>query len=1152
MISASPGRYLSRTFLCMLLAAALASTEGISEIRNPADLMAITPDTKPWVYWFWKNGNISREGITADLEAMNEVGIGGMIVMEVSLSVPPGPVAFFSDAWRQLFAYAVSEADRLGLKICINSAPGWTGSGGSWITPDLSMKKVTASEWTVTGPQRCEVILEQPETLCAFYRDIAVLAFPTPEPGARIEDIEEKALYKRAPFSSAPNVRPHFTAEAVYPEVPAGQCIDRDRVLDLSGHMDASGRFLWEAPEGRWTVMRFGYTSTGQTNRPSPLPGLECDKLDPAALDAHFDAYIRKLVEDSGAHAGNTLAGVHFDSWEVGGQNWTATFPAEFQRRRGYDPIPCLPIMTGYVMTSREMSERFLWDLRQTVSEMIAEYHGSHMRTLAHEYGLTLSIEPYDMTPCDDMTLGAAADIPMCEFWSDTFDTRYSVREAASVAHVYGRPVVAAEAFTSIDRWLLHPGAIKANGDWAFSEGVNKMVIHRYIHQPFAQARPGLSLGPHGLHYERTQTWWKYSRPWHEYLARCQSTLRNIPVADILYLSPEGAPNVFQGPDPAPAGYKYDACTPEALLTRIQYKDGCLTNGNDARYRLLVLPDTSAMTPQLLSKIRELVTAGAAVAGPPPHRSSSLSNYPQCDTVVRDMVKELWGGEDKPGQVTERRYGSGTIFWGGALAPEPPAMKDENGIARSHWIWCAEDTSALAAPPGRRYFTRKFALSSKPDSAAFSITADNGFRCWINGNRAGRGENFTQVYEFDIRDLLQPGENLVAVEVKNGGDTPNPAGMIAMVELESADGSRSRIPSDAQWQSASTTPDHWREDPVVTADWPSARVIGPMGTPPWGKIGTVNVPENLYPPSHAIETLLEKRGIAPDFHSDQPLRFTHQHTPSGDLYFVSNGAKTVVEETCTFRVSGMRPTLLHPEDGTARVLPHYCRTEDDRTAVPLRLEGGESYFILFEANASPTPEKGAGTNFSEKEPLLEISGPWQVRFETENGGPAGPVTFMELTDWAAHDQEAIRHYSGSAVYTCEVELPPAMVETDKALFLDLGRVEVVASVQLNGRDLGIAWKSPYRIALGDAARSGRNVLEVRVANLWVNRLIGDDSLPEDSDRKPDGTLTTWPQWLLDSKSSPTGRHSFATWRHWTGEDPLQPSGLLGPVTLYRQ
>jgi hypothetical protein len=1136
----------------MLFAAALASTDGICETRNPADLMAITPDTKPWVYWFWKNGNISREGITADLEAMNAVGIGGMIVMEVSLSVPPGPVTFFSDAWRDLFTYAVSEADRLGLKICINSAPGWTGSGGPWITPELSMKKVVASEVTVTGPKQCDLILEQPKTLQGFYRDIAVLAFPAPEPGTRIEAIEEKALYQRAPFSSAPNVRPHFTSKQAYPEVPAEQCIARDRVLEVSAHMDASGRFQWDVPEGRWTVMRIGYTSTGQTNRPAPLPGLECDKLSTAALDAHFNAYIRKLVEDAGIHAGRALSGTHFDSWEVGGQNWTETFPEDFQKRRGYDAVPWLPVMAGYVMDSHELSERFLWDLRQTVSEMIAEYHGKHMRELAQACGLTLSIEPYDMTPCDDMTLGAAADIPMCEFWSDTFDTRYSVREAVSVAHVYGKPVVAAEAFTSVDKWLLHPGAIKANGDWAFSEGVNKMVIHRYIHQPFAQARPGLSLGPHGLHYERTQTWWPYTGPWHAYLARCQSALRHVPTADLLYLSPEGAPNVFQGPDPAPAGYKYDACTPEALLTRIHYKDGYLTNGLDARYRLLVLPDSATMTPELLSKIRELVADGATVAGPPPLKSPSLSGYPHCDEVVGELAEEIWGGTHRPGEVTEHHHGTGRVVWGGALTPEAPAADKDTAIMQSDWIWSAEDASALTAPPGIRYFTRKFTLPSVPESADLSITADNAFRCWVNGKRAGRGDNFTRLYTFEIARLLRPGDNLIAVEVENTGDGPNPAGLIALVELEPGKESLSRILSDGHWQSASRAPDHWREDAGASVDWPPASTVGPLGMAPWGNIGAARIYKSLYPPSKALEALLEASGILPDFQSDQPLRFNHQRTPLGDLYFVSNGEKEVVEATCIFRVSSGHPLLVHPEDGTARPLPQLRRTDDGRTAISLRFEGYESYFILFDEPTSAEPGEASAANFPERETLLEIAGPWQVRFDTDSGGPEQPVTFPKLTDWASHDMEAIRYYAGSATYTCEIELPASLLVPDKSLFLDLGRVEIAAAVRLNGQDLGVAWKSPYRVAVGKVARADVNVLEVRVANLWVNRLIGDDRLPPDSKRKPDGTLKAWPQWLLEGKTSPTGRHSFATWRHWNREDPLQPSGLLGPVTLYRQ
>lgn len=1148
MISISGIRFCRFVFFLYVTLAPLFFALNAAAIPGSEELLCISEETRPWVYWFWKNGNISSEGITSDLEAMHKAGIGGMIVMEVSLSVPGGPITFFGDEWRSLFAFAVKEADRLGLKVVINSAPGWTGSGGPWITPELSMKKVVSSETHVTGPKHVEISLAQPETLLDYYRDITVLAFPAVKGSARIEDIEEKALYVRGPFSSAPGIRPHFENRADYPAIEVGNAIDLSRTLEISDKMDDSGTLIWDVPEGDWTLMRFGYTTTGQTNRPAPLPGLECDKLDRRALESHFNAYLRKLVEDSAPYAGKTLAGTHFDSWEVGGQNWTDNFQEEFRRRRGYACTPYLPAMRGYVVTSREVSERFLWDLRQTVSEMIAEYHGRHMRDLAHALGLSLSIEPYDMTPCDDMTLGAAADLPMCEFWSNTFDTRYSMREAVSVAHVYGRPVVGAEAFTSVDKWLIHPGAIKPLGDWAFSEGVNKLVIHRYIHQPFAQARPGLSLGPHGLHYERTQTWWEYTRPWHEYLARCQNALRNTPVADLLYLSPEGVPNVFQGPEPAPEGYKYDACTPEALLNIIACDNGVLTNGKGACYRMLVLPDRETMTPALLRKVGDLAKAGAVITGPPPLKSPSLSNYPHCDQEVRDMAARFWTGERRPAERQANTIGTGMVYWGGALNTATMAAETENALAATHWIW-GHETPALAAPPGRLYFRRVVRLEATDTipNAQITLTADNGFVLFINGEKAGSSDNFTLAQTISLTDFLRPGENIIAVDVVNGGESPNPAGLAGVISIDNGNGTKTAIVTDSEWQYSNTPVENWTTDPEAGADWPKAVIAGPMGMAPWGTIGEKRVYLNIYPPSQAIKDLLKERGVPPDFMSETSLRFNHRQTPKGDLYFVSNGEDRLVESECIFRVAGGVPVLLHPEDGSSRTLPEYTHTEDGRTAVPLRFEAGESYFILFPQeppDPSSTPE-----NFTAHRALREIDGPWNVVFEAESGGPETPVEMVELMDWSVFEDPRIRHYSGTAVYRCDFDLFEDDLAKNNSLMIDLGRVEVVASVRLNGKEAGIAWKAPYRVPMGEAARVGKNHLEVHVANLWVNRLIGDETVPPDSERKSDGTLKKWPQWLLNGKPSPTGRISFATWRHWTAEDTLQPSGLMGPVTV---
>jgi hypothetical protein len=1125
------------------------------------------PDARPWVYWFWKNGNISREGITADLEAMDRVGIGGVILMEVALTTPRGPVRFFSEPWRELFAHAVAEADRLGLKISMNSAPGWTGSGGPWVTPEQSMQKVVASETNVSGPRRLDEVLPQPETLHEFYRDIAVLAFPTPQGEYRVADFREKALYQRGPISSQPGVRPAFPAVADYSEVPSEQVIPKGRIVDLTKHMDASGRLAWDVPAGAWTILRFGHTSTGQTNRPAPLLGLECDKLDTQALDAHFRQFTARLLADVGPRAGNTLVATHLDSWEVGAQNWTARFRQAFRRRRGYDPLGYLPVMTGRVVESLEVSERFLWDLRQTVSEMIAEKHGRHMHRLAHRHGLWLSIEPYDMTPCDDMTLGATADVPMCEFWSQGFDTRYSVKEATSVGHVYAKGVVGAEAFTSgsRDAWRFHPATVKALGDWAFCEGVNRFVIHRYAHQPFMQIRPGFSLGPHGLHYERTQTWWELSRPWHEYLARCQHLLRRGRwVADVLYLSPEGAPNVFQRPDPEPVGHKYDACTPEALFTRLSVKDGTLVLPDGMTYRLLVMPEADAVTPALLRKIKDLAEAGATIVGNPPRKSPSLSGHPHCDHEVKQLAAELWGKGPAPAKITERPIGKGRIVWGGGLE-RPPREADDTAsraMGSARWIWHREGNPAASAPVATRYFRRTLSLEDPTnlESARAWFTADNAFELWVNGRRAGAGDNFHQLYPIDVASLLRPGRNLLAIAATNGGDgdDPNPAALVGSLVIRLRNGRERIVPTDGQWQSAQEPGADWTTATTATG-WSPAMELGRLGMRPWGTPAGPTPKREIYPPSERIVTLLGCMGVLPDFAADKPLRYAHRQIGEMDLYFVSNGEDEFVEAACTFRVTGKRPELWHPETGRTRPLPSYSFTEDGRTVVPLRFEPTESYFVVFGKGITAKRVQHSGEpNFRETKPLLAITGPWRVTFDPEWGGPDTPLTFERLDDWSERPEQGIRHYSGTAVYRTTFKMPAKQTASNPQaearnprprVLLDLGVVHELAQVRLNGKDLGIAWKRPFRVDLTDALRAGANELEIRVTNLWPNRLIGDESLPPDSDRNPDGTHKAWPQWLLDGESSPTGRYTFATWQPYKKSSPLLPSGLFGPVTL---
>ena len=665
---------------------------------QPADSLARKfqnppSDARPWVYWFWNNGNVTSNGITADLEAMQRVGIGGALIMDVveRFAPPQGTAEFMSAEWQNLFQFSVQEAARLGLEINMANGPGWCGSSGPWITPELSMQKIVSTDTVVSGPTNFSAVLPQPNTGSAkkghdfldssvkyqnYYEDIAVLAIPQ-------------------------------TADGIVP---------RAAVVDLTAKLGPAGKLNWDVPAGNWIIQRIGHTTTGSSTRPPVVGGngLECDKLSAAAMDAHFAGMMGKLIKTAGPLAGKSLAATHIDSWEVGAQNWTPKMREEFQKRRGYDLLPWLPCLTGAganktnlaAVGDPAMTARFRWDFQQTISELLAENYSGRIEILARKNGLRYSLEGYDLPFGDEFTYTARADEPMTEFWTDwSANNRVRTLEMASVAHVYGRAILGAESFTSSDHemWKLTPADIKAMGDDEFSMGVNRFVFHRYAHQPYLDRFPGATMGPWGLHYERTQTWWEMSGAWHEYLARCQFLLRQGKfVADLLYLRPEVPNQTWKSLNPnppMPAGYRCDEISAEALMQRVSVKNGQLILPDGMNYRVLVLPTTKTMTPELLKKIRDLAKAGATIVAvsPRPQTSPSFTGFPRCDEAVAKTAGEIWGDCDGK-LVTEHALGRGRVVWGQPLAEvlgKLGAPADFAVDAKLNWI-CLLYTSDAA------------------------------------------------------------------------------------------------------------------------------------------------------------------------------------------------------------------------------------------------------------------------------------------------------------------------------------------------------------------------------------------------------------------------------------------------------------------------
>ncbi len=680
----------------------------VVDYKTLAESFREPPDTaKPGVYWYFMDGNLSRGEMTADLESMQEAGIGNLVFLEVNVDVPRGPVDFLSDEWQELFVHAVREAERLGIEITMGVGPGWTGSGGPWVKPEESMRHLVSSSTTVEGPGECDIQLPVPpphppifgenslgtemkKRWLEYYEDVIVLAFPAPSDTTRIKDITEKALVYRSPYSSQEGVKPFLQAQAEYPDVPAGAIIPEQEVINVTAYMQDDGRFTWEVPEGNWTIMRFGLRNNGAVTRPAPRPGIgfECDKFSATAFNHHFDNFLGKLIEKTGRPGPGSNRGwtfIHMDSWEMGAQNWTEGFMDEFMKRRGYDPLPWLPAYDGKIVGSPDQTERFLWDMRITSQELVMENHVGRIKDISREYGFGLSIEPYDMNPTADLDLGSPADVPMCEFWSKGygFNTTYSVFESGSIAHIHGRPVLAAEAFTALsnEAWKMYPGSMKNQGDWAFCAGINRFVYHTFVHKSLGDSlRPGMTMGPYGVHWDRGQTWWTMVGEYHRYITRCQYMLQQGQyIADVLYLTPEGAPHIFRPPEsalsgsdsiPDRRGYNFDGISPLMLMNMAKVKDGKIVFPGGASYHILVMPIYDTMTPELLQKIKSLAKQGAVIVGGPPVKSPSLVNYPECDSIVYNLSKEIWGGFEPPSEVTKISCGKGSITWGGSLSEE--------------------------------------------------------------------------------------------------------------------------------------------------------------------------------------------------------------------------------------------------------------------------------------------------------------------------------------------------------------------------------------------------------------------------------------------------------------------------------------------------
>ena len=658
------------------------ATEGLASLSERFSSPAEVYGTDCW--WWWLNGNVSKEAITRELEAMASRHFYGAMIFDAgghnqrsNKDIPDGPL-YGSPEWIDLFTYALDEAERLGLVMGFNIQSGWN-LGGPGVPPLYAAKMLTHSRAEVEGGGRRTVRLDQPATNKDFYEDIAVVAFPVEESRKTscITFLELKSGVHEL-GGSAPDCRFLLDDGRPDPGTEGKQAflVDRESIVDLTGKMSAEGVLEWDFPEGEWVVMRVGYTCTraAVSTSSNQWQGNVLDYLSEEAFDYYWDDVVEPIFAAAGDHIGKTLRFMETDSWECGGMNWTKGFQEEFRSCNGYDLLPYLPVFGGYVVEDNKTSNAFLADFRKTLASLVAEHHYKRFAYYAHRRGMGIQPEsagPH-AGPLDGIKNYGYSDIVMSEFWSPsphrpTPPNRFFLKQASSAAHIYGKRIVGAESFTTIgphwndELWRDQKSAF----DHEVCAGLNRVYFHTFTSSPESMGLPGQEYFA-GTHVNPRVTWWDESGPFIDYLRRVQSIVQNGRfVADVLYYYGDHVPNVFpyKASDPAGAmpGYDYDVVD-ETVFLRLKVRNGSIVTPTGLSYRVLVLPDHGVLSLAVLEKVGKLLRAGATVIGPKSEALVSLKGGADGQRRFGQLSDRIWGtGTEGKG---ERPYGKGRILWG--------------------------------------------------------------------------------------------------------------------------------------------------------------------------------------------------------------------------------------------------------------------------------------------------------------------------------------------------------------------------------------------------------------------------------------------------------------------------------------------------------
>lgn len=1140
-----------RNVLKNLVCASIALIPSISGAEVFRDAF-LNPDSdaKPSVYLEIMNDNFSREGIKKDIEWLSYVGVGDVKVFCVSCVIPRGPQEMLSDAWYDSIA-ALSDAARANnIRVYWHNCPGFSSSGGKWISPEKSMKILSSKEIQVEGGKKISVELPKPNKNKNYSEDAFVIAYRTPEnalgqeamidamklssSSVKVDDIGRgkkgavlsadkehqilieldgeqsirgiellfernangfmrleasqdgenfKQIFSSNVFfwedglpifsrnipdtnckflrltlktswqASLKEIRPlkvkklenwqqkagvhlvndkYATLARSKENFSAADAIDPASVIDLTKFFDGK-TLTWNAPKGNWTIARFSYTTTLAEVHPAPRAGagLEADKFDPEALKFHWQNYVETIVERIGKNNFNFFT----DSYEGRSSNWTKAMPEHFKKSQGYDIAKYLPTLMGSIVGNGDESEKFLWDFRVVLNELMVNYYKT-MNELSHKEGGRFWTEPYGNGHVRFMDIAEHVD----EIGGETWPGRPNLmvdKITSSAGNLFNFKRIGTEMYTVETAkkagWKYTPYMLKETGDLGFSRGINQFVIHQSTHQPLDNFYPGFVFGFHGLDFTRTLTWARQAKDWIKYITRTSAALQQGRHAyDFLIFNGDEVDAGF-GYAFHPQienGYDYEFC-PNSIFMKLKVQGCNLIAPNGQVFKALIMPSWNLANLKTLNKLKELLSSGATAFAPKPSKGLGLGDD---DEKVRKLADEIWGKENS--ESGKKIFGKGTLYWG----------KDTRKLIDDLGLVCdvSSPDGEASRPPISDYL-------KTPQRFAFNHRVD------ADGNDLYFIANLT--------DSLMEGEFEFRVSGK--------------------------------------TPEYWNNE--------TGEIL--------------------------------KLGYYSDNGKTTKVNLALNPKQSGFVYF-KNGKGTHIKKVL--------------KDGAEAADARATDLVFDGKSLNFKTREGGIYKFVFDGGKMLEAKLAGGGR------EIALSPNWRVKFESPVE-ETFELDMRELKSWTDFDEEKIKYFSGSATYSCEFDFD-GNLDGSSRWILDLGKVEQFEDLSLNGENFETLWKPPFELDVTKFLKKGKNALSIKVTNTWQNRLIGDENYPPIFDfaeganafliQKNEKGQTIghachmdMPDGVYTPLKTPTKRKLKSLYKYYEKGDALQPSGLLGGIKL---